>query len=184
MSASALLILSEGAEEIEAVTVADVLARAGVNVTIGGLQGDGVLKGSNGVCIKPNVSLSSVSSKLFDLVVMPGGMGGSNAMASSELVGKILKEHEKHGKYIAAICAAPIALESHKIAIGKRLTSYPGFQDQLPSYKYCEDNVVVDDKLVTSRGPGTALAFAMKLVELLCGKPKAQTLIKGMLVSL
>ncbi|CAH8527792.1 unnamed protein product [Schistosoma margrebowiei] len=184
MSVTALLILSEGAEEIEAVTVADVLARAGVNVTVGGLQGDGVVKGSNGVCIKPNVSLSSVSSQLFDLVVMPGGMGGSNAMASSKLVGQILKEHEKHGKYIAAICAAPIALESHKIAIGKKLTSYPGFEDKLPSYTYCEDKVVVDDKLVTSRGPGTALAFAMKLVELLCGKSKAQTLTKGMLVSL
>nr|CAX70855.1 hypothetical protein [Schistosoma japonicum] len=184
MSASALVILSEGAEEMEAVTVADILARAGVNVTMGGLQGDAIIKGSRGVLIKPNVALSSVSSKLFDMVVMPGGMGGSNAMAESKLVGQILREHEKHGKYIAAICAAPIALESHKIAVGKKLTSYPGFEDRLRSYTYCEDIVVVDDKLVTSRGPGTAIAFAMKLVELLCSKSKAQTLAKGMLVSL
>ncbi|CAH8497828.1 unnamed protein product [Heterobilharzia americana] len=111
---------------------------------------------------------------------MPGGMGGSKAMAESTLVGKILKEHEKNNKYIAAICAAPIALESHGILKGKKLTSYPGFKEKLPSYTYCEDNVVVDDKLVTSRGPGTAFAFAMKLVELLCGDSKAQNLKKDL----
>ncbi|CAH8842253.1 unnamed protein product [Trichobilharzia szidati] len=184
MTSTALLILSDGAEEIEAVTVADVLSRAGVQVTIGGLQGDGVVKASNGVCIKPSVALSSVSAQLFDLVVMPGGMGGSKAMADSTLVGQILKEHEKNNKYIAAICAAPIALEAHGIYKGKKLTSYPGFKEKLPSYTYSEDKVVVDGKLVTSRGPGTAFAFAMKLVELLCGETKAQNLTKGMLVTL
>ncbi|VDP77690.1 unnamed protein product [Echinostoma caproni] len=167
---SALLILSEGTEELEAVTVADVLARGQVKVTIGGLQGSQVLECSRGVKIQPNVALTDVSSQLFDVVVMPGGLGGSKAMAESPIVKKILENHYENKKIVAAICAAPIGLQSHGIGLGKKLTSYPGFEDKLRGFTYCTDQVVVDGNLVTSRGPGTAMQFALKLLELLTNK--------------
>ncbi|TGZ64129.1 hypothetical protein CRM22_006535 [Opisthorchis felineus] len=179
---SALIILSEGAEELETVTVADVLARAGIKVTLGGLQGSGVVKCSRGVGIQADVALESVTSKLYDVVVMPGGLNGAKSMASSDLVGKLLRAHYNAGKYVAAICAAPMGLQSHKIALGKKLTCYPSCKDTVPDFNYCEDSVVVDGKLVTSRGPGTAMPFALKLVELLVDKNTAHKIASGMLV--
>ncbi|KAF5395590.1 Ribosomal-protein-alanine acetyltransferase [Paragonimus heterotremus] len=179
---SALIILSEGAEEIETVTVADVLARAGIKVTLGGLQSGGVIKCSRGIGIQADIALSDTRSKLYDVIVMPGGLGGSKAMAASPLVKELLEQHYKADKYVASICAAPIGLQAHGIGLGKTITSYPSFKDQLKGFKYSEETVVVDGKLVTSRGPGTAMLFALKLVELLVDKKKALEVAKGMLV--
>jgi protein DJ-1 len=98
---------------------------------------------------------------------MPGGLAGSKAMAESALVGEILKHFEKNDKYIAAICAAPTALLKHSIGIGKHITSYPSFKDQLSEkYQYNDVDIVVQDgKLITSRGPYTAFPFALKICE-------------------
>ncbi|KAA0192010.1 Ribosomal-protein-alanine acetyltransferase, partial [Fasciolopsis buskii] len=179
---SALLILSEGTEELEAVTVADVLNRGKIKVTIGGLQGSRVLKCSNGVKIQPDVALTDVASDLFDAVIMPGGLGGSQAMAESSVVKKILQHHYENKKIVAAICAAPIGLQSHEIGLGKKVTSYPGFEGKLKGFTYCSDQVVVDGNLVTSRGPGTAMPFALKLLELLVDKRTSDDVAKKMLV--
>ncbi|CAI2738078.1 unnamed protein product, partial [Dicrocoelium dendriticum] len=173
-----------GAEEIETITVADVLSRAGIAVTLGGLQGDGVLKCAHDIGIKANAPLTDLRSKLYDAIVMPGGLGGAKAMAGSSLVKEMLLAHEKADKYIAAICAAPIGLQAHGIALGKKLTAYPSFRDQLPGFKFCDEAVVVDGKLVTSRGPGTAMQFALKLVELLVNRKTAVKLAEGLLVDL
>lgn len=167
---SALIILSNGAEDIEFATVADVLTRAGVQVTVGGLQGNDIVKCANCLQVKPDIALSGVQSKLFDVVVMPGGLEGSKEMEKSPLVKTILQNHSTANKYIAAICAAPINLESHKIYCGKRFTCYPGFEKCLPNHTYCTEKVVVDGKLITSRGPGTAFPFAMMIVKLLVGE--------------
>lgn len=118
------------------------------------------------------------------MIVLPGGLGGSQAMAESSLVGDILRDQESNGKLIAAICAAPTALLAHKIALGKSLTSYPSVKDKLSAdYKYVDDKLVVQDgQLITSRGPGTAFLFGLKIVEVLVGAEKAKEVAKGMLV--
>lgn len=115
---------------------------------------------------------------------MPGGLGGAKAMSESVLVGQALKQFENDGKVIAAICAAPTVLLAHSIALGKNLTSYPSMKDQLFSaYKYDDSNIVVQDgNLITSRGPGTAFHFGLKLVEVLVGTDKAKSVSSGMLL--
>lgn len=121
----------------------------------------------------------------FDVVVLPGGLGGSKAMADSPLVGEILKRQEKEGRLIAAICAAPIALQSHGIASGKKITSYPSFKNQLCDAGYCYDDeskVVQDGNLITSRGPATAFDFGLKIASVLTGEDKAKEVAKAMLI--
>lgn len=117
------------------------------------------------------------------MIILPGGLGGSKAMAESALVGEILQTQKGKGKLIAAICAAPIALLAHKIEFGKKLTSYPGVKDQLSKdYKYSDDVVVQDGQLITSRGPGTAFTFALKIIDSLLGVEKAKEIAKGLLL--
>ncbi|KAH8313158.1 hypothetical protein KR067_001276 [Drosophila pandora] len=186
MSKSALIILAPGAEEMEFIIAADVLRRAGIKVTVAGL-GDSTepVKCSRDILIVPDTSLSKVASEKFDVVVLPGGLGGSNAMGDSSAVGELLKNQEASGGLIAAICAAPTVLAKHGIASGKSLTSYPSMKAQLvDKYSYVDDkNVVQDGNLITSRGPGTAYNFALKISEELAGKEKAQEVAKGLLLS-
>ncbi|KAH8267755.1 hypothetical protein KR026_004932 [Drosophila bipectinata] len=185
MSKSALVILAPGAEEMEFIIAADVLRRAGVKVTVAGLNDAEPVKCSRDVLIVPDTSLSKVASEKFDVVVLPGGLGGSNAMGDSAAVGELLKNQESNGGLIAAICAAPTVLAKHGIASGKSLTSYPSMKAQLvDKYSYVDDkNVVQDGNLITSRGPGTAYNFALKISEELAGKEKAQEVAKGLLLS-
>lgn len=122
----------------------------------------------------------------FDVIVLPGGLGGTEAMSKCPLLGTVLQRQESSPTgLIAAICAAPCALAAHSIALGKRLTSYPAMKTKLTDqYQYVDDELVVQDgKLLTSRGPGTAFVFALRLAELLVGKPKAQEVAKGMLLN-
>lgn len=118
------------------------------------------------------------------MVILPGGLGGTEAFIKSSLVGDILKSQESNDRLIAAICAAPLALMAHKICLGKSLTSYPSTKDKLASdYKYVDDQIVVQDgKLITSRGPGTTFTFGLKIAEALVGVDKAKEVAKGLLV--
>ncbi|GBM00139.1 Protein/nucleic acid deglycase DJ-1 [Araneus ventricosus] len=185
MSKTALLILSEGSEEMEAVISADVLRRAGVKVTIAGLQGSNPIKCSRDVVIVPDVSLQDVAKQTYDAVILPGGLQGAESFAQSDIVKDILQSQEKSGRLIAAICAAPIALKSHSIGTGKQITSHPCKQADLSTgeYTYVEKRVVVDEHLITSRGPGTAFEFALAIVKYFFGKEKATSLINPMLVN-
>ncbi|KAH8384220.1 hypothetical protein KR200_003175, partial [Drosophila serrata] len=185
MSKNALVILAPGAEEMELIIAVDVLRRAGIKVTMAGLNGSEPVKCSRDVQILPDIELAKVATDKFDVVVLPGGLGGSNAMGDSSLVGDILKAHEDNGKLIAAICAAPTVLAKHGIATGKSITSYPSMKEQLvDKYSYVEGELVVQDgNLITSRGPGTAYNFALKIAEELVGKQKVQEVAKGLLVA-
>ncbi|KHJ89087.1 DJ-1 family protein [Oesophagostomum dentatum] len=180
---TALLIIGDGAEEMEAVITADVLRRGGIEVTYAGLNGAGPVKCARKTVITPDAALKDVQSKTYDVLILPGGQPGSNNLAASELVGQVLKAHHSAGKIIAAICAAPIALKAHSIKAAL-VTSHPCVQKQLEEggYKYSEERVVVADRVVTSRGPGTAFEFALKLVELLVGHEKSKELVDPMLV--
>uniref|UniRef100_B3P7W3 GG11777 n=2 Tax=Drosophila erecta TaxID=7220 RepID=B3P7W3_DROER len=185
MSKSALVILAPGAEEMEFIIAADVLRRAGVKVTVAGLNGGELVKCSRDVQILPDTALAQVAADQFDAVVLPGGLGGSNAMAESSVVGDILRRQESSGGLIAAICAAPTVLAKHGIAAGKSLTSYPAMKPQLvDNYSYVDDKTVVKDgNLITSRGPGTSYEFALRVAEELAGKEKVLEVAKGLLVA-
>ncbi|BES87553.1 response to oxidative stress [Nesidiocoris tenuis] len=183
-SKKAVVLIAEGSEEMEAVITIDVLRRAGVNVTVAGLKDNGPVKCSRDVVLVPDASLTdALKSGPYDAVILPGGLGGSKLFCESAEVGKLLKEQEASDRIIGAICAAPTALKSHGIGLGKSITSYPGVGDHLSdSYKYLEDKVVISGKLVTSRGPGTAFDFGLALAGLLAGKEKADAVAKGLLL--
>lgn len=183
---SALIILAQGAEEMETVISADVLTRGGVDVTVAGLEGTDPVKCSRNIVIKPDKSLEEAAKTDYDVVLCPGGMEGAKSLAGSSKVGDVLKKQEDRGGIVACICAAPIALKSHGIGKGKNVTSHPGVADVMKEagYKYSEDRVVADGKLVTSRGPGTTFEFALALVETLQGKEKRDSLVQPMLLKL
>ncbi|RZC42546.1 DJ-1 [Asbolus verrucosus] len=187
MAKRALVFLAPGAEEMEAVISIDVLRRGGIDVTVAGLPDSNLVACSRGVNIKPDISISEASSKgPFDVVVLPGGLGGSKALSESKEVGQLIKDQEKAGRWTAAICAAPTALKAHGTYVGKNLTSYPAMEAQLAEggqYNYKQDAVVVDGNLITSRGPGTAFDFALTIVDKLNGKEKASEVAKAMLLS-
>ncbi|XP_043258241.1 protein dj-1beta-like isoform X2 [Colletes gigas] len=179
---TAILLIADGSEEMEAVITVDVLRRAGVDVTVAGLSETPCVKCSRDVKICVDASLKDLVNQKYDVVIMPGGLGGSKAFASSAEVGKLLQQQEKENRVIAAICAAPTALKAHGIAKGKQITSYPAMKDQLTDeYKYLEDKVVTDGNLITSRGPATAFAFGLAIVEKLLDKETANNVAKGML---
>lgn len=186
-SKKALVFLAPGAEEMEFVIAVDVLRRGGIEVTVAGLPDKNPVKCSRGVVIVPDVALADVPTLgNFDAIVLPGGLGGAKALSESKEVGCLLKEQEKSGRIVAAICAAPTALKTHCVGVGKNVTSYPAMQSAMSeggSYNYKEDNVVVDGNLVTSRGPGTAFQFALTLVERLINKEKASEVAKGLLLT-
>lgn len=172
------MILAPGFEEIEAVTVIDVLRRAEVDVLVAGLGG-GPVRGSHQITVVADQPLDHLSPDDFDAVVLPGGMPGAANLRDNARVVALVKSFAAKGKVVAAICAAPIVLESAGLLAGRRATSFPGFE--LPSARYTEERVVVDGALVTSRGAGTAMEFALALVARLVSPEVSRDLAERML---
>ena len=169
-----LIPLAPGFEEIEAVTNIDVLRRAGLDVLTAGV-GSREIKGDHGIKIEADTEISEVSSDHLSAVVLPGGMPGAANLRDSSRLLKIIREINEKGGLCAAVCAAPIVLDAAGILEGKNATSYPGFDDEMPSCNYSEERVVIDGNIITGRGPGVAMEFAMALVEyLLDAKERAQ----------
>lgn len=163
-NATALVLLTQGNEEMEAVIAIDVMRRGGIDVTVAGVEGAGPIGCSRGVVITPDVALEDISGK-FDIIVLPGGAVGAQRLAKASTVGDLLRDQEKAGRWVGAICAAPIALKEHGVFRGRRMTSHPSVRSLLEDWaQYSEHSVVEDDKLITSRGPGTAFAFALRIV--------------------
>jgi 4-methyl-5(b-hydroxyethyl)-thiazole monophosphate biosynthesis len=175
----ALVLLANGFEEIEAVTIIDVLRRAGVSVVAAGLE-PGRACGSHDIALETDASLDSVDATAFDAVILPGGMPGSARLRDDRRVTALVSDFAARGKLVAAICAAPIALDAAGVLKGRRATSYPGHE--LPSAEFSEERVVEDGNVITSRGPGTALEFALALAVRLAGPERAAELRSAMLV--
>lgn len=175
------VLLANGFEEIEAMTIIDVLRRAGVDLVTAAVS-PGPVQGAHKVVVQADRNLADAAKEAWDMVILPGGMPGSTNLRDDPKVLELLKRQAKEGKKIGAICAAPIALGKAGILKGVKATSYPGFQDQLAGAIYQESAVVRDGKIVTSRGPGTAMAFALEIAADLAGKAKADELRMGMLV--
>lgn len=163
-----LVPLADGCEELEAVTIIDLLRRGGIEVVTAGLQ-PGVVRASRGVQLVPDVTLDVALQDDYDMVVLPGGMPGASNLKDDARIIELLKKMAAAGKYTAAICAAPMVLAEAGVLDGKRATSYPGVLDGLPGVAPSAEAVVQDGKVLTSRGPGTAMDFALALVETLTG---------------
>jgi len=168
-----LVPLAQGCEELEAVTITDLLTRAGINVITAGLDQKTVIA-SRGMKLVADYLLDDVLEKDFDMIVLPGGLPGADHLNNDQLIQTIVKRLAANNKYTAAICAAPRVLATAGLLEGKHVTSFPGTLDKFPvnNLRYEESAVVVDDKIVTSRGPGTAMDFSLILIELLMGKEK------------
>jgi 4-methyl-5(b-hydroxyethyl)-thiazole monophosphate biosynthesis len=170
-----LIPLAEGFEELEAVTVIDLLRRAGIEVVTAGLA-PGPVRASRGTVIHPDTTLDAALAEDYDMVVLPGGMPGAKHLNEDARIKPLLKRMAESGKFTGAICAAPMVLAEAGLLSGKRATSYPGFVDKmnLPDVTYVSEPVVQDGKVITSRGPGTAMDFALSLIEALVGRAKRE----------
>jgi 4-methyl-5(b-hydroxyethyl)-thiazole monophosphate biosynthesis len=168
---TALVLFASGSEELEAVTVVNILRRAGVIVTLAGLT-EGLLTGSRSITLHPDTTLDAVLHDTFDMVVLPGGQPGSRNLQSDARVLKLLQKMAQQGKYVAAICAAPMVLATAGLLTGKHATCFPGCLDDFHDVLLKTSPIVEDGNLITSRGPGTAMDFALLLVERLVGKTK------------
>ena len=168
-----LVPLAQGCEELEAITITDLLVRAGVTVTTCGLD-DQPVKASRGTTIIPDTSIDKVLETEFDLIVLPGGLPGSDHLRDNEQVQSLIKKQASNDKYVAAICAAPKALAEAGLLEGKKATSFPGVLSALENdaITISENPVEIDGNIVTSRSAGTAMDFALSLIELLEGKEK------------
>jgi len=176
---SVLVPLAQGCEEIEAVTVIDILRRAGINVVSAGLD-DQPVRASRGVTLVPDTTLDAALQHSFDMIALPGGQPGTNNLKADPRIIALLQKMAKHGKYVTAICAAPSVLASAGLLDGKQATCYPGSLDPFPHVLQQHTAVVEDEMLITSRGPGTAMDFALTLVERLAGKAKRKEVEAGL----
>ena len=176
-----LMPLAPGFEEIEAVTVIDVLRRAGVTVDVAGLE-PGPTTGSHGITITPDRALAQVDAADYDLVALPGGMPGTLHLREHPAVRRIVQELAARGRYPAAICAAPTVLAASGVTAGRAVTSHPSVAAELAGPQYREEPVVADGPVITSRGAGTAMEFALRLVEMLVDRATAERLRAHMVV--
>ncbi|MFZ5595341.1 MAG: DJ-1 family glyoxalase III [Pseudomonadota bacterium] len=176
-----LIPLAQGCEELEAVTVIDLLRRAGIGVVSAGLT-EGPVRGSRGTVLLPDATLDEILHQEFDMIVLPGGQPGSNNLDADPRIHALLTRMASAGKYTCAICAAPLVLANAGLLHGKRATSFPGVLDKmnLPDVELRTDAVVKDGKVITSRGPGTAMDFALMLIEELAGKVKRDEVEAGL----
>jgi protein DJ-1 len=180
---TALVLLAEGAEEMEVSICVDVLRRGQVGVTLAGLQGVGAVRCSRGLCVVPDVALDAVLERPYDVVVLPGGLGGSEILAKDARVGQLLRGRYQQGLLSAAICAAPLALLAHAVGAGSVITCHPSVAARLVQhYDVREDRVVSTERLVTSQGPGTSFEFALELLERLKGSELAAAVRQPLLL--
>ncbi|NLK66931.1 MAG: DJ-1 family protein [Campylobacteraceae bacterium] len=176
------VILADGFEEIEAVTVIDILRRADIDALGVGLTKK-IVKGTHGVEIKADTILDAIDVDEFSMIVLPGGLPGAKYLAESKELGEKLREFNEKGLKIGAICAAPWALSTAGV-LKESYTCYPGFEKNVAHKGYTDDkNVVVDSNIITSKGPATAMEFALSLVKELKGETKYQEIKSGLLFS-
>jgi 4-methyl-5(b-hydroxyethyl)-thiazole monophosphate biosynthesis len=177
--ASVLVPLAEGCEELEAITVVDLLRRAGIGVVTASLENRQV-RASRGSVLVADVTLDDAVKQKYDMIVLPGGLPGADHLDQDPRIRGLLKEMSETGRYTAAICAAPRVLANAGLLEGKSATSFPGILDAIEGVNYSEEAVVQDGRLITSRGPGTAMDFALTLIENLAGKDKRDEVEAGL----
>lgn len=183
MEKMVLVPVADGTEELEAVAIIDVLRRAGAKVTVASVSGVRQITASRGVVIVADALIADCADTEYDLVVLPGGIPGAEHLRDSADLTGILKRQAEKRRLFGAICASPaVVLEHHGLLAGRRATCHPGFVDQLKERDSVDERVVVDGNCLTSRGPGTAVEFALALVEQLYGRTKREAVAGPMVV--
>lgn len=167
-----LVPLANGFEEIEAINIIDVLRRGDIEVLVASLDENSAVKGAHGISVLCDMQINDIVVDMLDMIVLPGGWGGTLALRDDETVQNILKEMDKKGKNIGAICAAPLVLHSAGV-LKHNYTCYPTIEEQIREDGFDETKMVVEDgNIMTSRGPATAICFALQIVKKLKGKEK------------
>lgn len=166
MMKKAAIIIASGFEEGEALTIADIIKRAHLQCDLVGFEQE--VKGGHEIIVRCDHILNETLLD-YDMVILPGGYGGAEAMKNNPTLISYLQQMNEKGKYVCAMCAAPIVLEKANLLVNRHYTAYKGYDQKIKQGHYLEDKVVIDGNLMTSRGPATAYAFAYKLVDLLGG---------------
>jgi 4-methyl-5(b-hydroxyethyl)-thiazole monophosphate biosynthesis len=174
-----LIPLAQGCEELEAVTIIDLLRRAQIEVVTAGLDTQAVTA-SRGTVLIPDTDLDSALKDDYDMIILPGGLPGATHLENDNRIKNILIKMANSEKFTAAICAAPKVLLNAGLLENKTATSYPGCLDEAKNTNVSNEAVVIDGKIITSRGPGTAMDFALTLIESLEGKEKRDEVEKGL----
>lgn len=180
------VLMASGFEEVETLSIVDFLRRADIPVDMIAVSDDLKVVGSHNIPIYADFFLDELetNSNQYEMIVLPGGLPGATNLRDNEIVINLIKNQVKQERYVAAICAAPIVLARAGLCQNKRGTSYPGFEKELDFDQYLEELVVQDDKIITSRGPATAIYFALHLIEVLAGKEKRDEIANGLLIPL
>lgn len=176
-----LLFLADGFEEIEALTQVDYLRRAGLDIVTVGLNSE-FATGARKIIVKADTIIDKVNyTDDVDMVILPGGLGGMNAIKSNKKACSIIKMADSEGKYVAAICASPTVFAHLDIVKGKKCVCYPGMQDELVAAGgiYVDEAVVTDGKMITARAAGASEEFSFELIRVLCGKDKVEEIRKS-----
>lgn len=157
------------------------MTRAGIEVVTAGLEA-GPVKASRGITLLPDTTLDAVMDEAFDMMVLPGGLPGADHLDADPRIHELLQRLHRKGGFTAAICAAPKVLAGAGLLDGRRATSYPGVLDkmELPRVDVQLESVVSDDRVITSRGPGTAMDFALELIEKLSGRETRDQVEQGL----
>ena len=172
------VLLADGFEEIEGLTVVDLLRRAGIEVVLASIKDTTDIKGARGINVVADELLSDIKDSA-DMVVLPGGMPGTNYLKESQAVRDMVQSYYDNGKYIAAICAAPTVFGRAGLLEGKKATCYPGMEGDLKGAIVSTEEVCHDGNIITSRGLGTAIAFALEIVKTFQGEEAARKLAHG-----
>lgn len=166
------IFLADGFEEVEGLTSVDLLRRSGAEVKTVSIMGNQSVTGSHGICVMADLMFDQIEEPA-DMLVLPGGLPGTDYLKEHEGLASLLREYNEKKQWIGAICAAPGVFGKLGFLEERRATSYPGCLDEYSVGEYCEDAVVVDGHIITSRGVGTAIDFALMLIEILSGKKEA-----------
>lgn len=172
------LFLADGFEEVEALTPVDLLRRAEIEVQMVSVTGKKTVTGSHGICVCADLLMEEIKDQA-DMLVLPGGMPGTKSLGECEALICLLKDYDKNGKRLAAICAAPSVLGKNGFLRGKKATCFPGWEEALEGAELVKDDVVTDGRITTSRGMGTAFVFGLELVSLLAGEETSMKIAKG-----
>lgn len=175
------VILADGFEEIEALTVVDLLRRAKIYVDTVSITEEYTVHGAHGINVQTEDLFEEVNFVESDMIVLPGGIPGTPNLDAHEGVRRVVCDFCEEDKYVAAICAAPTVLGNLGLLKGKRVTCYPSVENQIQGAAITRNPVVADGNIITSRGVGTAIDFALKLIELLVGPEKSKEIAEAIL---
>lgn len=172
--ANAVIFLADGFEEIEGLTVVDVLRRAGIGITTAAIRGGKIVCGSHNIKLYADDVFENVDFSQYDAVILPGGMPGTTYLMEHEGVNRVIKEFAKAGKLVAAICAAPGVLGEAGLLKGRKASVYPGFEEHLCGAEYVKNEVVIDGNIITAPGMGKALQFSFEIIRYLINGEAAE----------